>query len=330
MEKKTSLIIPAYNAEKYIYNCVASILNQTYGNIEVIIINDGSDDRTLSILRELEKKDNRVLIIDKKNGGVSAARNDGIDAATGDYIVFVDADDYLAPDFVAYMLSIAEKTGADFCISQNCFTRKNEPQVESDEIKTRTSEDAVALLLSPRVIVGCWNKLYKTEFVRNHNMRFLSSLFYGEGLFFITNAAQHARCVGVGNRKVYYYRRNNEASATAKFSIEKMHNGEKALRAIKKNIKIDSRKIDTMWNLHISLFSLGAITRLKANHLDSEYKEDYKHWHHIIASNFGTLLPEKNISVYRKLMLLGGMLCPGIIAQLDAVRRKNISQNSVE
>lgn len=330
MEKKTSFIIPAYNAEKYIGQCVASILNQTCGNYEVIIINDGSNDRTLSMLREFEKKDHRICVIDQKNEGVSGARNNGIDAATGDYIVFVDADDYLAPDYLEYMLSLAEKTGADVCISQNCFTRKNEPQAASDEIITLGPGDAVALLLSPRVIVGCWNKIYRTEFVKSHNLRFSTSLFYGEGLLFITNAAQAACCVGVGNRKVYYYRRNNEDSATATFSIEKMRNGEQALRAIRNNIRIDSPKIDSMWRLHISLFSLGAMTRMKTHHLDREHKMDYWHWHQLIAKNLGALLPDREISIYRKMMLLGGLLCPGVVAGLDTVRRKKIRQNSVE
>ena len=113
-------------------------------------------------------------------------------------------------------------SGADFCFSKNCYTRSNESQVEQDKIETRSSTDATALLLSPQVIVGCWNKIYKKSFLDQHALRFSTNLFYGEGLSFITAAAQCCDIVGIGCRKVYYYRRNNELSATTKFSIEKI------------------------------------------------------------------------------------------------------------
>lgn len=329
-KRKVSVIVPAYNVEKYLFKCINSILNQTYRNIEVIIINDGSTDGTLKILKEIKKQDNRVKIINKNNEGVSAARNDGISAACGEYLIFVDADDYIATDYVEYMLNLIDKTGAEFCISTNCFTRKDEKQIKNDEVSVLMPEEAVAFLLSPRVIVGCWNKIYSASFVKKNSLQFLSNLFYGEGLFFITNAAQLATCVGVGNRKVYYYRRNNETSATTKFDIEKLRNGEKALIAIKENISLKNKKIDSMWNLHISLFSLGAITKMKTNEVDTIYKEDYLHWKKILTSKLFTLLKSRNVSLYRKLMLVCGMSCPGVVARIDVKRRKKISYNSVK
>ncbi|MGL5255457.1 MAG: glycosyltransferase family 2 protein [Proteocatella sp.] len=325
-----SIIIPAYNVEKYIEKCLSSILEQTHTNIEVIVVDDGSTDRTGQLIDNVSQKDSRVLILHKKNAGVSAARNSGIEISMGDYLVFVDGDDYIAQDYVEYMLSLVQKTGADFCLSKCCYTRNGEKQTEKDYIEKLELEDATALLLSPKVIVGCWNKIYKRSFVVYNNLKFSTTLFYGEGLSFITTASQLSNCVGVGNRKVYYYRRNNEASATTSFNIEKIYNGEKALETIRKQLIINSQKIHTMINLHLALFYLGAIVKIKANHLEKNNEEDYMRWKSYLRQNAFKLMTKKEISLYRKMMLFGGCVSPWIMMKLDNYRRRHISKNSVE
>lgn len=329
-DARVTIIVPAYNIEKYIEKCAETILNQTYDNIELIIVDDGSTDTTPSILDRIAEKDKRVIIIHKENGGVSAARNTALDIASGEYIIFVDGDDYLSEDYVEYMLYIVKHTGADFCLSKNCYTRNNESQVEEDKIESLSSTDATSLLLSPQVIVGCWNKIYRKSLLSDIGMRFSTNLFYGEGLSFITTAAQHCDIIGVGCRKVYYYRRNNELSATTKFNIEKMHNGEKALNQIGASLQRTNEKVNDMLVLHKSLFALGALTRIHANDLKKEYKADYKHWLELMRSNLGKVLFSKYISLYRKTMILGGCISPWLMMKLDKIRRKQITENSVE
>ena len=95
MDEKISIIVPMYNAEKWLEKCVNSIIEQSYSNIEILLINDGSTDKTLEICKKIEKIDNRVRVIDKKNEGVSKTRNLGLENATGKYIKFVDSDDWL-------------------------------------------------------------------------------------------------------------------------------------------------------------------------------------------------------------------------------------------
>ncbi|MGQ7318909.1 glycosyltransferase family 2 protein [Streptococcus suis] len=327
---QVSIIIPAYNVEKYIVKCISSILEQTYTNIEVIVVNDGSTDKTRQLIDDIAQTDKRVNVLHKKNGGVSAARNSGIEISTGDYLVFVDGDDYIAPDYVEYMLSLIKNTGSEFCLSKSCFTKSGEKQAESEYIKKLTPEEATALLLSPNVIVGCWNKIFKRSLIVDNNIWFSTTLFYGEGLTFITTVSQRSESVGIGNRKVYYYRRNNEASATTKFDINKLYNGEKALNNIKRHFIIDSPKINTMFNLHLSLFSLGAIVKIKSHNLEKEYHKDYKRWKAYIRKNAVTLLFSREVSVYRKLLLIGGYMSPWLMMNLDTIRRKRISENSVE
>lgn len=155
-----SIIVPAYNVEKYIEKCAMSILCQTYTDIELILVDDGSNDSTPIIVDKLVSIDNRVQVIHKHNGGVSSARNKGIEVSQGQYLVFVDGDDYLAPDYIEYMLSLVRQENADFGLSTDCFVLDSEPQISFDVKRIMTSAEATALLIGPRVIVGCWNKIF--------------------------------------------------------------------------------------------------------------------------------------------------------------------------
>lgn len=121
-----SVIIPVYNGEKYIKRCINSLINQTYKNIEIIIINDGSKDNSINIIKEISEKDKRIIIIDKENQGVSIARNAGIEKASGDYIMFVDVDDWVKTNMIEQMYKVIKKENVDIvkCNSINEFNNK--------------------------------------------------------------------------------------------------------------------------------------------------------------------------------------------------------------
>ncbi len=104
-----SVVIPVYNSEKYVEKCIQSVMAQTLPDLEIIIINDGSTDESGRILRELTQKDSRIVLLEQANQGVAAARNQGVEKATGKYITFVDGDDYLQEDYIELMYNLAEK-----------------------------------------------------------------------------------------------------------------------------------------------------------------------------------------------------------------------------
>lgn len=331
-EKRTALvsvIVPAYNVEKYIEKCLSSISGQTYRNLEILVVDDGAKDRSGELADRAAERDARIRVIHQTNAGVSAARNRGIDEARGEYIVFVDGDDYLAPDYVEYMLALVKETGADYCLSKRCFTKEGEAQTRDEQVEMLPPTDATALLLSPEVIVGCWDKIYKKSWLDENNLRFSTELFYGEGLSFITTAAQLANCVGVGNRKVYYYRRNNQTSATTVFDIAKIYNGEKSIKLIEEKLHLQSPKVQTMLKLHLATFYLGAVVRILACGKKKDFAEDCKRWMAYVRRIYPTLLRSKEVSVYRKLMLLGGCISPWFVMKLDVIRRKRIAENSI-
>ena len=165
-EKLVSVIIPAYNIEDYIGRCLDSVLSQTYKNLEILVVDDGSSDCTGEILDDYEKKDQRIRVIHKENGGVSSARNIGIEAATGDYIGFVDGDDLMEPEMYKTLVNLLKEENADIahCGYQMVFPDRVDYYHNTKNRKVQTREEGLKDLLSGEMIEpALYNKLYKKE-----------------------------------------------------------------------------------------------------------------------------------------------------------------------
>ncbi|MGN0316875.1 MAG: glycosyltransferase family 2 protein [Lachnospira sp.] len=182
---KISVIIPAYNAEKTVERCILSVLNQTYSNLEIIIIDDGSTDNTLRIINQLCSKDSRINVFSVENRGVSNARNIGLDKSTGDYIAFVDADDYIDTDMYKTLHEIAVSNDADVshCGYKNIVNNnaKGFSGNNDGDVFTHTGEEVIDLMLTGTMIsTGIWNKLYKKELF--DDIRFDERIKFNEDL----------------------------------------------------------------------------------------------------------------------------------------------------
>lgn len=333
-----SIIVPIYNVAQYLHKCVDSILAQTFTDFEVILVDDGATDNSGEIADHLAQQYEAVKVIHQENAGVSTARNTGIDNAQGKYMTFIDGDDFIAPTFLEYMVNMVEKTHSDFGLALDCFTKNDEKPLDQTEDKVYAPEKAVSLLLSPRVIVGCWNKVYRRDFLVEKSLKFRTDLFDGEGLYFIIMAAEAANHVVVTNYKGYYYRRNNYASATSKFKIDSVYNGEKSINEIerdlprktKRDLPRKTKSVEMMLILHRSMYSIGAITKMIQNHVVSDYRTDYRRWLKYIRSNILKILLSNEVSMYRKGLLLGGCISPSVMEKLNEVRRRRISNASVD
>lgn len=172
MIDKVSIIVPIYNVEKYLPKCIESIIVQTYTNLEIILVNDGSPDNSRIICDEYSKKDHRIKVINKENGGLSDARNTGLDVATGDYISFIDSDDYIHEEYCETLLNLLKKFDAD--IAQCEFLKVYEKGINNFNIETCAVEQKITVLSNKDVLnnlynehyistVVVWNKLYKRE-----------------------------------------------------------------------------------------------------------------------------------------------------------------------
>lgn len=163
---EVSVIVPIYNTEKYLRKCVDSILRQTYKNLEVILVNDGSSDDSLKICREYEKSDLRVRVVNKKNGGLSSARNAGLDICTGKYITFVDSDDYLGKDVIRYLIKDVREYNADIAyIHEIVVDEKYEKEVDlKGHVKTiYDSRNFLSAICERKINCAVWGKLFKRE-----------------------------------------------------------------------------------------------------------------------------------------------------------------------
>lgn len=264
-----------YNVEAYLPECLNSILNQSYANIEVILINDGSPDNSCKIAFDYSKRDQRIIVFDRTNKGVSSARNFGLGKVTGDYVIFVDSDDVLLPNFVEYMLTLATNSESEFCLSKFVATNKSYiDDKSSDSFKILNAEDATCLLLYPEIAIGCWNKIYNTSFLKRNEICFPTNFFMGEGLNFITEVAQLSNSVCVGEKPVYYYRRDNEGSATKKFDIKKIDNAFKAIDNIRNNLIIQSNKVKRALEFHYWFTNFYALQSIITSNKESDYRKE--------------------------------------------------------
>ena len=207
MDAKISVIIPVYNAEKYIARCLNSILENTYHNLEVLCINDGSTDQSEKIIQNFADRDNRIKILNQSNQGVSAARNCGLDAATGDYIAFIDADDWVHKQYFDCLLNACVATKAPISVSEYCRVSDDWRSGENDEISYK--------LDSVLSVKNCFHNFSVKSYVwgriieRNviGNIRFNRKIAFGEDSTFMLQVLCENPDIKVSiiNNILYYY-----------------------------------------------------------------------------------------------------------------------------
>ena len=168
-----SIIVPVYKVEKYLDRCLNSIVNQTYKNLEIILVDDGSPDNCPAMCDEWAKKDSRIKVIHKENDGLSNARNSGIEICNGDYVMFVDSDDYIAFDMVEYLLRLALDNQAEVsrCGFYTVFEEDNTqtaPDFDASVKNYDYNERMIDLLNGSHISGVAWNKLYKSEVIKAH------------------------------------------------------------------------------------------------------------------------------------------------------------------
>ena len=228
---KISIIVPIYNCKQYLPRCVDSLLGQTYPNLEIILVNDGSEDGVEELLRGYEK-DGRIIVINQENRGVSSARNTGLDRATGEYIGFLDADDFVDSEMYSTLLCAAEERGADI--------------VQCGVVSIDTNGGEKTTSCPPREIIidkpekqsgelfryygyGCCSKLYKRELIGD--IRFDTRFPIGEDLMFNLGTLASARRTVLLPTAMYYYTQREDSATHTAFSGERLLSFRNMLKA---------------------------------------------------------------------------------------------------
>ena len=216
-----SVIVPIYNVDKYLKECIDSIINQTYKDIEIILVDDGSTDESGKICDDYKKKNNNIKVIHKKNNGLGFARNSGMEIMTGEYVTFVDSDDYIESNLLEKMLSETKKYNLDICKTgfQRIDDNHNKFQITSYK-NEMFNNDEVKKNLLPRMIgsspehkdsieMCVWGVLYKTDIIKKYGIKFPSEReLISEDLVFNINYLQHAKRALTSSMVGYNYRYN--------------------------------------------------------------------------------------------------------------------------
>ena len=215
-----SVIVPVYNVEKYLPQCLDSIINQTYTNLEIILVDDGSTDSSGVICEDYAKSDSRIKLYHKENGGLSDARNYGIERASGQYFTFIDSDDYITKDYVFYLLGLIQKNEAQIAIGSHtvCYeSRKNSYKGlgEEKQITISPKETLEHILLDDGIDLSAWAKLYSAELFKE--------IRYPKGLAFEDTATTYkliflSNKIAYGGKSIYNYRiRSNSITTSGSF-----------------------------------------------------------------------------------------------------------------
>lgn len=217
-----SIIIPIYNVEQYLSQCIESIITQTYTDFEVLLINDGSTDKSGEICDNYALKDSRIHVFHKKNGGVSSARNVGIEHATGEWINFIDSDDWISPDYLEKLMQdtpIADLTFWGFTIHNPDGSQTEYKPTEQNAYGKKNIESVLAYLKQNQQQIEylgyTWNKLFKTSIIKEKKIRFIENLSTREDEIFTLSYASQINSIKVKSSLSYNYR-NLESGLTHK------------------------------------------------------------------------------------------------------------------
>ena len=194
MKDVISIIVPVYNAEKTLDRCVKSLVSQTYPNIEIILVNDGSKDNSLALCRQYAGEDPRIVVIDKPNGGVSSARNTGLDAATGEFVMFCDSDDWVQPEWCRCLRD--HYNPGDLVVCE--VWREDVPMDQHSE--PEEVEDRRNYMHHPMLMCCIYNKIFCTDVIRREAIRFSAQLNLGEDFVF---CLEYLCAVGGAVRFIY-------------------------------------------------------------------------------------------------------------------------------
>ncbi|MFL0194645.1 glycosyltransferase [Clostridium sp. WILCCON 0269] len=219
MSVKVSIIVPVYNSEKYIEECVNSLLSQTLTYIEIILVDDGSEDKSLAICRNLGKKDLRIKVISQANEGVSSARNSGMEIASGEFIGFVDSDDKVLPDMYEIMVNKASEENAEVVSCAYCVIKDGKIEIicSGNDSRVLSSEESVrCVLLNERFGMSACNKIFKREVIGE--TRFHVGKRINEDRFFVFQALMNSnRNVCINDAK-YLYLIHENSTTTSQFN----------------------------------------------------------------------------------------------------------------
>lgn len=317
-----SIVIPAYNAERFIARCIESATKQSYKNIEIIVVNDGSSDKTLAIAEEIASTDSRIRIIDKDNGGVSSAREAGIKRSRGKYLMFIDSDDYVEGDYVEYFLNLIRFNGGDYdmAVNYNRFSLYETKQIRKETVDITSPDYIAESIYVGRIHEAVWNKIYKTSFLKANRISFNNEIWYGEGMLFNMVCLYSTKAVPVGNRRVYHQYFNKD-SAMRKFNLDSNKCGLRSMDLQYEVLNRNNARLINAWRFHRNCFNMSILKGIIKTGTKNKYKSEYKNC--IKSLRRGWYYPWKaRIPFLRKVFFVVSGIAPVTAASLFVAQER--------
>ena len=282
MSELITIIVPVYNVEDYLPRCIESLILQKYSNIEILLINDGSLDNSLEICRKYAEKDIRIKVFDKVNGGVSSARNVGLENASGKYVMFVDSDDYVSKDYCQNLYNIISDSDLDVVCTSHYNVNGDYKKVNSNTVNLKlTSYEALKrFLLGNGINCYLFSKIFNHDCIEN--LRFNESLESAEDILFIFQALKRSRFVCINNNIADYYYVMRDGSLThKKMTISRIRSSLMVAESITKNCEENTE-----------LEKLGKVNEISLKGEILEWLSLSNELQHEFRSYYGVLLHE--------------------------------------
>lgn len=304
MEGKVSIIVPIYNVEKYLRQCINSILSQTYKSIEVILVDDGSPDSCPQICDQYASMHMNVIVVHKQNGGLSSARNAGLEVATGDYVMFVDSDDFIDNNTVEYLLNAKEQSKADIvCCGINRYNGATgtllQNTVSKKEMEIMDQSTVLKRLVARTIDCSCCNKLYDRAKIGAQRFKVGRN---NEDFLFLFDLYQNIDAVAYTNKAFYNYRITS-GSITRNLN-EKSFDIFKNLDDVDKIIKEKKLPLSNEFDLYKIRTNIIYARIIQKEGKQKVFQERYKGCRNIVKRNFLTILLNSYFPVKWKLMAL--------------------------
>lgn len=237
-EPLVSVVIPAYNAEKFVGNMINDLISQTYHNFEVIVVDDGSTDKTASVVKRVARTDKRIKLVNQPNQGASAARNHGIELARGKFVFFFDADDKLDSRILEKMIAAAQANPNSLVICGKYLNQEKQPLPFSGLVHEKTTTFVLKSLLKNDYLYSPWNKVYHLDLVKRYNIRFETNTHYGEDLIFNLEYLCHSQTIYGVKTPLYHYKLSSNGLSQS--SSKNWNYRQSMLRALKIYLKQDN------------------------------------------------------------------------------------------
>ena len=297
-----TIVVPVYNVEKYIERCLNSIIGQTYNNLEILVVNDGTEDKSMEICKRIQLKVSRIKIINQKTAGLSAARNTGIRNASGKYICFIDSDDFVNKEYVRLLLNSLIENDTDISVCDFLYINEK-GYTWSKKVKKNTVYSSIEAIRD--LLVGIqnteimtWNKMYKLNLFKDNNIYFPEGKLH-EDNFTTYKLYYYSRSISMIQNKLYYYLQRNNSIMGKNFNTRRMD----ILQAIKETKEFFKEK---NVNLDMELECYEAIIKINIlNNMitDNFYGEEKNKIINDIKNNKRKFIKNKYINKKVKLLI---------------------------